>query len=187
MPSCSRRLIPARTRSGGLSTFPHSLSREHGFLHEYIATREFDNPDYVNNGPDRCFHCKDELFARLDEVARERGIAHAIYGVNDGLGAIFGIVSGVSGATLGNSHYVLLAGISGMVDRDGRLIYVGKAKCLRSRLLSYFRAGSREAKAGRIYACTRQTVGGFPFRIEVRCTEPSVELRGAEPLAGAAG
>jgi rubrerythrin len=37
-------------------------------------------------------------------------IGHAIYGVNDGLGAIFGIVSGVSGATLGNAHYVLLAG-----------------------------------------------------------------------------
>ena len=42
-------------------------------------------------------------------------IGDAIYGVNDGLGAIFGIVSGVSGATLGNSHYVLLAGIAGMV------------------------------------------------------------------------
>ncbi len=42
-------------------------------------------------------------------------IGDAIYGVNDGLGAIFGIVSGVSGATLGNSHYVLLAGMAGMV------------------------------------------------------------------------
>lgn len=42
-------------------------------------------------------------------------IGDAIYGVNDGLGAIFGIVSGVSGATLGNSHFVLLAGIAGMV------------------------------------------------------------------------
>ena len=42
-------------------------------------------------------------------------IGDAIYGVNDGLGAIFGIVSGVSGATLGQSHYVLLAGIAGMV------------------------------------------------------------------------
>jgi pyridinium-3,5-biscarboxylic acid mononucleotide sulfurtransferase len=63
------------------------FAREHGFLHEYIATREFDNPDYVKNGPDRCFHCKDELFARLDEVARGRGIAHVIYGVNvDDLG-----------------------------------------------------------------------------------------------------
>jgi VIT1/CCC1 family predicted Fe2+/Mn2+ transporter len=46
-------------------------------------------------------------------------IGDAIYGVNDGLGAIFGIVSGVSGATMGNpaetSHWVLLAGISGLI------------------------------------------------------------------------
>ena len=64
-----------------------AFAREHGIRHEYIATREFDNPDYVANNPDRCFHCKDELFTRLDEVARERGIAHVIYGVNvDDLG-----------------------------------------------------------------------------------------------------
>jgi pyridinium-3,5-biscarboxylic acid mononucleotide sulfurtransferase len=55
--------------------------------HEFIPTKEFDNPDYVKNGPDRCFHCKDELFAVLDDIARERGIAHVIYGVNtDDLG-----------------------------------------------------------------------------------------------------
>ena len=41
-------------------------------------------------------------------------IGDAIYGVNDGLGAIFGIVSGVSGATLGNSKFVLIAGLAGM-------------------------------------------------------------------------
>ena len=42
-------------------------------------------------------------------------IGDAVYGVNDGLGAIFGIVSGVSGATLGNGHVVLLAGVAGLV------------------------------------------------------------------------
>lgn len=42
-------------------------------------------------------------------------LGDAIYGVNDGLGSIFGIVSGVSGATLGNSHFVLIAGLAGMV------------------------------------------------------------------------
>ena len=55
-------------------------------------------------------------------VKRNQGRAHtagwigdAIYGVNDGLGSIFGIVSGVSGATLGNSKWVLLSGIAGMI------------------------------------------------------------------------
>jgi len=58
-----------------------------GIAHEYIATHEFDNPDYVRNGPDRCFHCKDELFTRLEQVGRERGYQHVVYGVNvDDLG-----------------------------------------------------------------------------------------------------
>lgn len=58
-----------------------------GIAHEYIATREFDNPDYARNAPDRCFHCKDELFTRLAEVGRERGYEHIVYGVNqDDLG-----------------------------------------------------------------------------------------------------
>jgi VIT1/CCC1 family predicted Fe2+/Mn2+ transporter/rubrerythrin len=60
--------------------------------------------------------------AALAELRSKRGhrntaswIGDAIYGVNDGLGAIFGIVSGVSGATSGNSHYVLLSGLAGMI------------------------------------------------------------------------
>src|SRR5580658_3787344 len=58
-----------------------------GIAHEYIETREFDNPDYVANNPDRCFHCKDELFTRLEELGAERGYRHIIYGVNqDDLG-----------------------------------------------------------------------------------------------------
>src|SRR5580658_2470597 len=64
-----------------------AFAREHRIQHEYIATHEFDNPAYVANNPDRCFHCKDELFTRLDEVAQERRIAHVVYGVNvDDLG-----------------------------------------------------------------------------------------------------
>jgi vacuolar iron transporter family protein len=59
----------------------------------------------------------EELLAKRHDSGRQAAgwIGDAIYGVNDGLGAIFGIVSGVSGATLGNSHYVLLAGIAGMI------------------------------------------------------------------------
>jgi uncharacterized protein len=58
-----------------------------GFRHEFIPTFEFDNPDYVKNDADRCFHCKDELFLRLEQVAAERGVSHIVYGVNqDDLG-----------------------------------------------------------------------------------------------------
>jgi uncharacterized protein len=56
--------------------------RHFGIAHEYVATREFENPAYVQNGADRCFHCKDELFDRLEEIARDRGYEHIVYGVN---------------------------------------------------------------------------------------------------------
>jgi VIT1/CCC1 family predicted Fe2+/Mn2+ transporter/rubrerythrin len=60
--------------------------------------------------------------ARLDRIlGREKWhesgsgwISGAIYGANDGLAAVFGIVSGVSGAT-GGSHFVLTAGVAGAV------------------------------------------------------------------------
>jgi len=59
----------------------------------------------------------EELLARRSGAGSQGAgwIGDAIYGINDGLGAIFGIVSGVSGATLGNSKYVLLAGMAGMI------------------------------------------------------------------------
>jgi excinuclease ABC subunit C len=47
-----------------------------------------------------------------------------------------------------------LPGVYGMVDATGELVYVGKAKNLRARLLSYFRRNSRDPKAGRIIART---------------------------------
>lgn len=64
-----------------------AFAREAGFRHEYIATKEFDNPDYVKNDKDRCFHCKDELFTQLESYALQHSYRHIIYGVNkDDLG-----------------------------------------------------------------------------------------------------
>jgi len=61
--------------------------QQFGIAHEYIETREFENPDYLRNAPDRCFHCKDELFTRLEEMGCARAYPHIIYGVNvDDLG-----------------------------------------------------------------------------------------------------
>jgi len=64
-----------------------AFAKQFGIRHEYIETFEFENPDYVKNASDRCFHCKDELFSRLEQVCRERGITNVVYGVNvDDLG-----------------------------------------------------------------------------------------------------
>ncbi|HLI83813.1 MAG TPA: ATP-dependent sacrificial sulfur transferase LarE [Bryobacteraceae bacterium] len=70
-------------------SFPQSHKRDaeafvkqFGIAHEYIQTNEFDSPAYAANNPDRCFHCKDELFTRLKQVGRERSIEHIVYGVN---------------------------------------------------------------------------------------------------------
>ena len=53
-----------------------------GLRHEFIETREMDNPAYRANATDRCYFCKDELFSALDELARARGFAAVAYGVN---------------------------------------------------------------------------------------------------------
>ncbi len=67
--------------------FAEEFAAQNGFRHEYIETREFENPDYVKNDKNRCFHCKDELFNRLDVYAAEAGFDHVVYGVNaDDLG-----------------------------------------------------------------------------------------------------
>lgn len=58
------------------------LARGIGIAHELIETREMDDPNYVANSPDRCFHCKDELYGRLTAMSRERGFDHVADGCN---------------------------------------------------------------------------------------------------------
>jgi uncharacterized protein len=50
--------------------------------HEFIETKELDNPAYQANQPDRCYYCKDELFSAMDSLAAARGFAAVAYGVN---------------------------------------------------------------------------------------------------------
>ena len=51
-----------------------------GFQHEIIQTEELENPGYSANNPDRCFFCKDELYTKLESVARNRGIQNIVDG-----------------------------------------------------------------------------------------------------------
>jgi pyridinium-3,5-biscarboxylic acid mononucleotide sulfurtransferase len=50
-----------------------AIAAQFGFSIEVIETQEMEDPAYAANGPDRCYHCKSELFSRLSALAR----AHA--------------------------------------------------------------------------------------------------------------
>ena len=53
-----------------------------GIRHEFIETHEFENPLYVANEADRCYHCKDELFERMEALAKTRSVSAIAYGIN---------------------------------------------------------------------------------------------------------
>jgi len=56
--------------------------RETGIRHEFIETHEFENALYVANNADRCYHCKDELFDRMESLASGRKFNAIAYGIN---------------------------------------------------------------------------------------------------------
>jgi pyridinium-3,5-biscarboxylic acid mononucleotide sulfurtransferase len=58
-----------------------------GLPHIVVQTHELDRPEYARNTPNRCFFCKDELFTRIEAVAREHGGMPIVYGaIMDDLG-----------------------------------------------------------------------------------------------------
>ena len=61
----------------------HDVARFVGAPVVEVETREGDRPAYRANGPDRCFHCKDELFATIGaEVLDRHGLDRLAYGEN---------------------------------------------------------------------------------------------------------
>lgn len=53
-----------------------------GLAHAVVTTDELADPAYVKNAPDRCFHCKSELYGKLAALARERGFAVVVDGTH---------------------------------------------------------------------------------------------------------
>ena len=65
------------------------LARRLGARHVCIETAELDRPGYVANAPDRCYHCKTDLYERLEAMARAEGYAWVLDGANlDDLGDV---------------------------------------------------------------------------------------------------
>ncbi|HEY7698590.1 MAG TPA: ATP-dependent sacrificial sulfur transferase LarE [Vicinamibacteria bacterium] len=53
-----------------------------GLSHRFVRTEEIENPEYLANHPDRCFHCKSELYTRLKAVLDEGGFRFILDGAN---------------------------------------------------------------------------------------------------------
>lgn len=63
------------------------LARDLGFRLISINTNELQMEEFARNAPDRCYHCKLELFGKLKEIAALEGLAWAAHGANvDDLG-----------------------------------------------------------------------------------------------------
>jgi uncharacterized protein len=58
------------------------LAREIGIRHQVIDTQEFADADYLRNSPDRCFHCKTELYTQLEGLAEKLGVRAIANGAN---------------------------------------------------------------------------------------------------------
>jgi uncharacterized protein len=80
------RALSVTALSPSFSAYDRAMVEEFvsklGVRHEFIETREMENPAYRANAADRCYFCKDELFTALDELAHARGFAAVSYGVN---------------------------------------------------------------------------------------------------------
>jgi pyridinium-3,5-biscarboxylic acid mononucleotide sulfurtransferase len=64
-----------------------AVAKQIGARHELVESREIDDPSYVANNTDRCFHCKSELYRLSSEKQREWSIATVVNGTNlDDLG-----------------------------------------------------------------------------------------------------
>lgn len=81
-----RRVLAVTGRSPAYPAAQHEMAvrvaESIGLPHVEIDTHELDDPNYAANPNDRCYFCKKDLFARLAEVARQRGLAVVLDGSN---------------------------------------------------------------------------------------------------------
>ncbi len=58
------------------------LAAQIGIRHIVLNTDEFASEDYRRNAPDRCYHCKTELYTQLEGLAEKLGVAVIVNGAN---------------------------------------------------------------------------------------------------------
>ena len=69
--------LPRRELAAALA-----FANDHTIPVKVLQTAELDDPKYIRNDSHRCFHCKDELFTRMEQARHELGFAALAYGMN---------------------------------------------------------------------------------------------------------
>jgi len=62
--------------------FSKKMCGETGIKQRLIKTEELNVENFAKNPPDRCFYCKDELFAKIRGIARDEGYRFVLDGSN---------------------------------------------------------------------------------------------------------
>ncbi len=138
-----------------------------GFQHEFVRTAELDRPEYRANPVDRCFYCKDELYATLTALARARGLAAIVDGNNAAdrgdyrpgrrAARAFGVISPLDEAGLTKAEIRRLSRDAGLPTWDEPA-----SACLSSRIPYY-----SEVTDGKLRQIERaeSAVRGLGFRV----------------------
>jgi uncharacterized protein len=84
--ACGERAVAVTAVSMSLASgereAAEQLAELIGIRHQIIETREFQDPDYLKNAPDRCYHCKTELYTRLETLVPEGEFDVIVNGAN---------------------------------------------------------------------------------------------------------
>jgi len=72
----------SETYPAGELSSAEEFARSQGVMHRVLRTEELGSESFVRNNPDRCYHCKKELFEKLRQMAESEGISTVIEGSN---------------------------------------------------------------------------------------------------------
>ena len=144
-----------------------NIARDFRLHHEIIQTHELDRPEYRANRPDRCFHCKHELYTVLSDLAQRRGFGALADGSNaDDRGDYrpgrtaarqFGVISPLDDANLTKADIRQLSHDAGLPTWDEPA-----SACLSSRIPYYSEV--TEAKLHVIEAA-EEAIRALGFRV----------------------
>ena len=165
------------------------FAQAHTIPLEVIATAEMENADYVRNDLQRCFHCKSELFTRMEEARARLGFRHLAYGMNLDDGGDFrpgrqaardhGVLAPLVDAGLGK------ADIRGLAQAAGLRVWDKPASACLSSRIAYGNPVTRET-LGRIEQAEEhlRAQGFRQFRVRDHAGLARVEIA-PEELGGA--